>query len=294
MVKNTQDHRLEQQHRLEAKTQDQRMINEIVDGTQMSPWEAQVVVQVIREVYFQDPGKAPLRTGQIRYECVRADQGAGKSLKECQMTAVTLTLLDPEDLQVRNQRGGAEAARRVRLVRLAEEARDQNGLLSQEDLAQILTCDVRTVRRDIQTLRDKTGIHVPTRGQQKDIGPGVTHRTLAIEKWMLGKEPPEIARDINHTLTAVERYLQHFSRVIFLAGNGFQPLQIAFTVGISTASVHGYLECYQKHKDTVGIRARLAELKSIGEAHWQGSDQKKGRLLQSAESTKSETTLMRP
>lgn len=293
MIKNTQDSQLEQQHRLEAKTQDQRMINEIVDGTHMSPWEASVVVDVIREVYFQDPGKAPLRSGQVRYECVRADQGAGKSLKECQMTAVILTLLDPDDLKVRNEHN-AEAARRIRLVRLAEEARDQNGLLSQEDLAQILTCDVRTVRRDIQTLRDNQGIHTPTRGQQKDIGPGVTHRTLAIEKWMQGKEPPEIARDINHTLTAVERYLQHFSRVIFLAGKGFQPLQIAFTVGISTAGVSAYLECYQRHKNSTGIRARLAELKSIAEAHWQASDLKKGLHLPSAASIKPANTSMMP
>ena len=111
---------------------------------------------------------------------------------------------------------------------------------------------------------------------------------------MLGKEPPEIARDINHTLTAVERYLQHFSRVIFLAGKGFQPLQIAFTVGISTASVKAYLECYQTHKGTAGIRARLAELKSIGEAHWPAGDLKKGRLLQNAESTRSTNTLTTP
>ena len=109
---------------------------------------------------------------------------------------------------------------------------------------------------------------------------------------MLGKEPPEIARDINHTLTAVERYLQHFSRVIFLAGKGFQPLQIAFTVGISTAGVNAYLECYQTHKGTAGIRARIAELKSIGEAHWQASDLKKGRHLQNAASTKSANALM--
>ena len=33
-----------------------------------------------------------------------------------------------------------------------------------ENLAQILTCDVFTVRRDIQTLRDKQGVHTGTRG----------------------------------------------------------------------------------------------------------------------------------
>ncbi|MBK8093897.1 MAG: DUF1670 domain-containing protein [Verrucomicrobiaceae bacterium] len=42
--------------------------------------------------------------------------------------------------------------------RLCEEARDQGGLLTQEDLAQILSCDARTVRRDIKALKD-LGIH---------------------------------------------------------------------------------------------------------------------------------------
>ena len=90
------------------------------------------------------------------------------------MTAVTLTLLDQEDLITREQHG-AEAACRARLVSPTEEARDQNALLSLEYLAQILTCDVRTVRRDIQTLGDKQDLHTTTRGQQKDITPGVTH-----------------------------------------------------------------------------------------------------------------------
>ena len=70
---------------------------------------------------------------------------------------------------------------------------------------------------------------------------------------MLGKEPPEITRDISHTLIAVEYYLQHLSRVIFLAGKGFQPLQIAFTAGISTAEVNAFLECYQTHKGTTAM-----------------------------------------
>ena len=147
----------------------------------MSPWEAQAIVDVIREFYVQDSGKAPLRSGQLQYECVRVDQGGAKSLKECQKTAVTLALLDPGDLKICEQHG-AKTACRARLASLTEEARDQNGLFSQEYLAQILTCDVRTVRGDIQTLRDKQGIHTPTRGQQKDITPGVTHRTLAIHK----------------------------------------------------------------------------------------------------------------
>jgi len=36
-------------------------------------------------------------------------------------------------------------------------------------------CDSRTIRRDVKNLKEK-GIIVPTRGTEKDIGPGVTHR----------------------------------------------------------------------------------------------------------------------
>ena len=45
----TQESQAEQVRRLAAKTQDQRMVNEVVCGTGMSPWEAQIILEVIRE-----------------------------------------------------------------------------------------------------------------------------------------------------------------------------------------------------------------------------------------------------
>jgi len=250
------------------------MIQEVVAGTGMSPWEAHVVIDTIHEVYFREPGQTPLRSGQLRYDCLAADQGAGKPLKDCRQVSVVLTLIDPVD---RHQPGGAEGLRRHRLARLAEEAREQGGLLTQEDLSQILSCDVRTIRRDTKVLKDQ-GIILPTRGQQKDIGPTVTHKGVAIRHWLEGKEPQEAARAINHSLHAVERYLQHFSRVVFLAGLGFEALQIAFTIGLSLATVRTYLQLYDHHKNQEGFKTRLAELKAIGQAHYQGGDDKKGAL----------------
>ncbi len=227
-----QECQAEQARRLAAKTQDQRMVNEVVSGTGMSPWEAQVVVDVIREVYFATPGGAPLRHGQMLYTCVKVEAGAGIALKNCPMQSVTLSLLGECDDQVH----GAEMLRRHRIGRLCEEARDQGGLLTQEDLAQILSCDTRTVHRDIRALKE-LGIHIPTRGQQKDIGPTLTHKGVAIRGTRLrvrleGKEPQEIARAINHSLRAVERYLNHFARVIYCIRHGFSVLQTAFALGI--------------------------------------------------------------
>ena len=282
MIETTADKKLAQQRRLNTKTQDQRLLTEVVQGTGMSPWEARVVVDTIHEVYFTEPGTAPLKSGQLRYDCLRATEGAGKPLAECRQLSVVLTLIDREDQKVV---GGADGLRRHKLARLAEEAREQGGLLTQEDLAQLLACDVRTVRRDIQHLKTKSGVIVPTRGQQKDIGPTVTHKGQAIRHWLEGQEPQEVARAINHSLHAVERYLQHFARVLFLAGQGFEPLQIAFTVGISTATTRTYLELYHQFKTSEGFKHRLAELKAIGQAHHQGGDDKRGVLSRPAASS---------
>lgn len=97
---------------------------------------------------------------------------------------------------------------------MAVEAKEQSALLTQEDLAEILDIDVRTIRRDIQTLR-ANDIMVPTRGQIKDIGPGVTHRVKAIFLFLEEKEPLEIAKTIKHSLTAVELYIDTFCRVVY-------------------------------------------------------------------------------
>jgi len=267
--------RSECQERLRVKTQDQRLVNLAVQGTGISPWEAGVLVEVVKEVYFSEAADRPLRAGQMRYECVAAGEGAGKALERCQLVGVVLTLQDPEDQEIGRQQGH-EAMRRQRMGRITEEAREQGGLLSQEDLAQLLCCDVRTIRRDIKWLREQCEIVVATRGQQKDIGPGVTHRAIALRNGLQGQEPVEVARQINHSLKAVERYIQHFSRVVFLWRKQFHPLQIALTVGISAASVQTYLELYQDYRDKSYFRRRMEEIDVIGAMHHEAQDAEKG------------------
>jgi len=273
----TPENRVEDQaRRLELKTQDQRLKVLAVQGTGMSPWEADILVGVAREVYFAEPGVGPLRTGQMRYECVAAGEGAGKPIRECRMVTVVLTLFDPkEDLTLLQRQG--QAARRKSLVqRLTEEAREQGGLLSQEDLALLLHSDTRTIRRDIRELREKHGIFVATRGQIQDIGPGVSHKGVAIGHWLAGLEAVEVARRINHTLHAVERYIHTFCRVVFLARKGFHPLQIALTVGISSGGTRSFLDIYEAHRKRPEYARRFEEIDMIGAQHYEAEDLKKG------------------
>jgi len=56
--------------------------------------------------------------------------------------------------------------------------------LTQEDItAKLLNCSVRTVRRDIKALA-KRGVIAPTREQQKDSGPGASHKVEAVRFFM--------------------------------------------------------------------------------------------------------------
>jgi hypothetical protein len=254
--------------------------NLAVGGTGISAWEAEVLVDVVKEVYFHEPGHGPLRSGQTRFECVAIGEGAGKPIRECRMQSVVLTLFDPSRDRVECLDPGAQALRQHRIQRLTEEARDQGGLLSQEDLALLLSSDVRTIRRDIRRIRETSGIFVATRGQIKDIGPGVSHKGVAIRHWLEGLEPVEIARRINHTLKAVERYVHTFCRVVYLRQKAFHEYHIALTVGISTGSVTSYLEIYESHRAKPEFQRRFEELDLIGASHFDAEDEKKGVPLQ--------------
>lgn len=270
--------RNEQAQRMAMKRQSARMLTEAMAGAGLSKWEAEALVTSVEEVYFADPELAPVRDGQIRYSCIRGDEGAGKPLALCRKVSVTLTLLAPEDKKEVPglARGGMSAeVRQRRIVRLVEETREQGGLLTQEDLSELLMCDPRTIRRDVTELKGR-GVVLPTRGQQQDIGPGVSHRSVAVCRWLEGKEPVEIARLIRHTVASVESYLEKFKRVAWLSREkAFTTFEIALTVGMSVTSVQTYLELVEEYKDTALLARRLEDIRAVGQAYYVAQDEKK-------------------
>lgn len=276
MLNCAQNSRESQDHRLKIKTLSQQMLNLAVEGAGISPWEAQVLINTIEQVYFSDPALSQASDGQLKYSCIAINEPAGKKVEDCRMVTVLLTLFDPEDKQqlVFDNKQASIVLRRRRLMRITEQAREQEGLLSQEDLAQILMCDVRTIRRDIKDLRSK-GIIVATRGQVRDIGPGVTHRGIAVRSWLEGKEPVQVARDINHSIAAVENYLEKFKRVAYLRRKGFDDYQSAMTIGISVAAVRTFSELYNEFSSKPFFKQRIAEIELIGSQYYAAQDEKK-------------------
>lgn len=277
MIKSSTSNYESQDRRSLIKSISSRMKNLAIQGAGLSKWEAEVLIDIIEDVYFTEPGLREISEGQTKKNCISAAEGPGKQLKDCQLVTVTLTLLgknDFSDLSSSTNEGRSKEVRKRRLMRIADEAKDQGGLLSQEDLSELLMCDSRTIRRDVLELKKK-GIVVPTRGTIKDIGPGVTHREIAVRLWLEGKEPVAIKDHINHHIKSVENYLEKFKRVVYLRRKGFNDFEIALTIGISKSAVSLYSELYNHHKNSKLFKLRLEEIELIGSEYYNAQDEKK-------------------
>jgi len=134
---------------------------------------------------------------QLIYHAVSADEPPGKSLDHLRLVSVALTISEPGDASILKSQG-ISGLRKHKLLRFANEAYDQGGLLIQEDLALLLTTSTRTIQRDMRELREQ-GVEVPTRGSIQDIGPTVSHKTKILEFYLKGYEYTEIETRTRHT-----------------------------------------------------------------------------------------------
>jgi len=251
--------------------------NIIREGTSCSPFEAKVIANKAIEVFrldeFNDDHK--LQPGQMIWRAIRETEPVGKPLKECVYDEIRLTIHNlEEDPEIRRQYGHS-AKRQQQILRISTEAYEQGTLLTQDDLGMLLDCDVTTIQDDMKKLQAKLGILVPTRGNKKDIGPGVTHREKAISLFLEGKDQVAISREMSHSLKAVERYIHGFARVVYAQTQTGNNLSTALIVGLSVATVNKYLNLKEKYHATPEYKARVEEIEAVGTQFWQCEDAKK-------------------
>lgn len=236
------------QNRTNLKTLDNIFLKNIEHGAKCPPFVSNAILETAKRIFHLDTSKNDddlIKPGQLKVVGILSSEPAGKALKDCQTGVCTVTFNNGQEDQEIRFRDGVSTLRRARILRITEEALDQGIHLTQEDLAyNIFGCGLRTIRRDIKALKDK-GLYVPTRGQQKDIGPGVSHKVIAVRMFLERKSELEIARTIYHSLKAIERYTNTFSRVILLLDKGFNPVEVSFIVQISQRLVDQYQQLYQ-------------------------------------------------
>jgi len=211
--------------------------------------------------FLQETYGEKLHEGQITFHAASASEPPGKSVKELKTVPVHLTLHDRNDLQILTT-DGISGLRRKKILRLSNEARDQSGLLTQEDLAVLLCSSRRTIRRDIKALKE-ININVPTRGTIQDIGPGVSHKTKIVKMWLDGYEYTDIERRTGHSGTSVQRYLSGFSKVVRFHLRDYSSQEIRELTDMSERLVKEYLALYVKYNVKPETKARFEQILSV-------------------------------
>ncbi|UCC32221.1 MAG: DUF1670 domain-containing protein [Phycisphaerales bacterium] len=261
--------RREELKRLEGKTLDARFRSIIRDGLNCSPFEAEAVLDVVKEVYGPYLAETPAASppGRITLVAIAADEPAGKAVSECETRTISLTIHHGSRDDKLLQREGTAGFRRARIPELCQEALSQDALLTREDLAyRIFFVGVRTISRDLKILREENPVTpIPLRSTVHDIGPVLTHRVQIVRLALEGKTTTQICRIMHHSPQAVANYLSTFVRCAQLARRDMQVGQIAFLLRRGRGLMQRYLDLLQLCEEDKNLSYHLEELLSRGQ-----------------------------
>jgi len=202
-----------------------------------------IVERIVRLVDEYYPQRERVKVGQMVWFGVDVDEkkGPAKSMKSLQLRPVILSIVTPQDIES-YCRGDKmhDIVQRV-VARILKEAYKQDGVLSEIDVALILHRGVEHISSLFREYQEKTEKVLPTRGTIHHLGGTETHKGIIVGKYMEGKEAPTIARETNHTLDAVDRYLKHANQVRAALRNGIKESEIPAVTGLSPRLVQTYL-----------------------------------------------------
>jgi hypothetical protein len=254
--------------RLDSKTLDARFTTEIQHGLNCSPFEADAVLEVVKEVYFPflAAEAAQPAPGKITLIAVAADEPAGKPIARCNKQVICLTLHRGTGDDVIFQQHGPAGFRQARLLDLCQEALSQGALLTAEDLAyRIFFVTPRTISRDLKVVRQNhPNVLIPMRSTLHDLGPVLTHRVQIIRLFLQGKTTSQICQIMHHSPEAVANYLATFTRCAQLDQKHMQVGQIAFLLRRGSSLVQAYLDLLAECQRDRTMRYHLDELLRLG------------------------------
>jgi DNA-binding Lrp family transcriptional regulator len=249
--------RLKELERRQIKSTDGKFLYELQHSFELSPKLSEQILLTAKEYLLKD---GILQEGQIEVTVLSIEERSGKLIEDISKRRVCLTIdAGYEDISALKEYG-RRGLRQIRIQRISEEAIEQSGILSQEDLARHLGCSVRTIKRDIREIKSR-GIEVITRGVLHNIGRGQTHKVKIIGMYLDGHTFSEIKLKARHSVGAIRRYIESFVQVLLAQRRGiFKYKDISMVTGLSENLVKQYQELIRVSKKDGRRKEAIAEL----------------------------------
>jgi len=225
--------------RLELKSFEGEFLYELINSYELSPKLSEQILISAKTSLLRSKA---LREGQIVAVVVGIDEKNGKPVERMRKKKVVLTLNEGLEDMSNLKQFGRTGLRQIKIQRITEEAIEQEGILSQEDLSYYLNCSQRTIKRDIRVIRNR-GITVITRGVLHNVGRGQTHKADIIKLYLEDYTYSEIKRKTSHSVGAIKRYLESFSKVLMAKHFGINNLsELSSVTGLSKYLLKQYVQ----------------------------------------------------
>jgi len=235
------------------------------------PWVIQLFVDKLLEMIdTYRIARERLTPGQTLWPAVAVDERPGyrKPMTRTRQVPVVVTVVnqhDIADLRANVERGAILIRA---LVRAANDAYAQDGVLTVTDLGLLFRLSPTRVAELIRKYEAETGQVVPRRGNIHDMGRTVTHKWIICRKaYLEGKLPHVIARETFHSPEAVDHYILGLARVRFATVHqGMTPEETAFAIQQPLYIVEEYVKMIeefgldeQRVYDCVGVQLSMCD-----------------------------------
>lgn len=183
--------------------------------------------------------------GQVLWSAVHKDRPLARHqrIADSELVPVVLDLSISRDIESRLAREPLEEILQHKAVRLCEQAYEQNGLLSNCDLAELLCVHDSRIATVLGRHENQSGKPVPRRATLHDVGTSLTHKRIICRKrYADGKDVPQVARETYHSIESVDRYLGQYDRVRHCRLEGLDPTETAHALDCSVWLVNEYLD----------------------------------------------------
>ena len=183
------------------------------------PWVIDKFVDKLLEIVDQYRfyhGK--LTPGQVVWPAVMIDDPPvyRKPIASTHQIPVIITIVNQDDIAALRNDADYQQLLKQAIVRAANDAYAQGGVLSCTDLSLLFQRSNSRVAEIIRAYETETGEVVPRRGNIHDMGRTVTHKGIICRKaYLESKVTPQIAIETCHSPEAVDNYVLDFARVFF-------------------------------------------------------------------------------
>ena len=187
-----------------------------------------------------------IKPGQVLWNAVHKD--TRPTSHNIKLVPVVLTLISDEDISKLEKGLKISEHKQNVVARMLEEAYSQGALLSMRDVSLLLAISDSYATMNRKGYEKKHNVQLPHPGNLQDMGSCLTHKYQIIYKCVVEKKDPVIvAKETNHTIEAVDRYLKDYNRVKTLYLDNKDENYIHLMTSLSLNLITQYINIINKY-----------------------------------------------